>query len=214
MADQRTLIQIEEAEGFNRTHIEAMLDKYFERTIGETLTVFRSAVPGVVAFERPDHTLEKVAWPELASELVRNTGLGVELVESADWQVDDEPDQDAIYISFSIPSLPSAYSAENASRNFISPILAGHAPSSADFAKSNEAMDYAKARAAELRARAEYATGSELEEAMRQAAFLEDGIATGTISACNMPVVEALLARDLEAAIKAAGPTEAVASFR
>lgn len=197
MADQRTLAQIEEAEGLNRPGVEAMLDTYFERTIGETLTVFRSAVPGVVAFERPDHALEKVAWPKLASELVRNTGLGVELIESADWQVDDEPDQDAIYISFTIPSLPSAYSAAgNAPRNYISPILAGHAPSSDDFAKANEVMDYAKAKAAELRARAEYATGSNLEEAMGQAAFLEDGIATGTISAFNMPVVEALLARD------------------
>lgn len=75
-------------------------------------------------------------------------------------------------------------------------------------------MEYAKAKAAELRARAEYATGSDLEEAMRQAAFLEDGIASGSISAFNMPVIEELLARDLEAAIEAAGTTEAVASFR
>lgn len=206
MAQKLTQEEIETAEGFDRSVVEDIVQAYFERTIGGPLAMFESSNPGVIAFERPTGTdASKTDWDELAADIVRGTGIGVDLIANADWTFDDRPDEEAVYIACRIPSLPFDYSFEdNKYRAIIDPMLPGGAPSTEDFAKAREAKVVARAHVKELQARTEYETGAALEATKDRLEAMKSMIGVGDVSARNMELIEALHARDFDRAIEIA----------
>lgn len=206
MAQKLTQEEIETAEGFDRSTVEDIIQAYLERTIGGPLEMFESSNPGVIAFERPTGIdASKMDWDELAADIVRGTGIGVDLIANADWTFDDRPDEEAVYISCRIPSLPFDYSFEdNKYRAIIGPMLPGEAPSAEDFAKAREAKVVARAFLKELQARTEYETGEALATTKERLEAMKSMIGMGDVSALCMPLVEALHDRDFDRAIEVA----------
>lgn len=111
--DHDKLTGIEKAEGFDRTVAEDTIDAYMTAKLGGGFAFFESSNPGVLAMERPDWSdSQKIDWDELAGKLKEATGVEVACVAKCEWSFDDRCDEEAVFISFQIPSLPEDYAGD------------------------------------------------------------------------------------------------------
>lgn len=203
MAEQSEMDEIERREGFERTEVEDIINDFFTRKVGGPFSILESSVPGVIALERPDsYDTRKFHWDELAAEIARKTGLGVNSIVHCDWQNVDDADSEAVYIAVEIPSLPKDYR-DDEWRNQITARSPVDVPTPEDFAARDRALLFAEAHLEELRARRKYATEAEIVGIDRHIEFLRN---VQGLQADDKAVVQALLDRDVEAAIEASQP--------
>src|SRR5690606_1134501 len=106
---------------------------FFTRKVGGAFRILDSEVPGVIALERPGGSdTRKFRWDELAAEIARKTGLGVNSIVHCDWEQVDDADEEAVYIAIEIPSLPTNYR-DDPYRNQISARSPEDVPAVEDF---------------------------------------------------------------------------------
>jgi hypothetical protein len=199
---------VEKQEGFDRAAVEAVVESFFERKTGDTPAILDSAQPGVIAIERPDVLGKPFHWDELAAEIARETGSRVECIANCEWTRDDGPDEEAVYIACTIPSLNPGYGyADNMWRNMIGPVSRETAPSAEQFAARDEAMTFVRGHCKELRARREYLSGGEADANEHRISFLENVLHDG-LDAGQVEIVARLCARDVDGAIAVARDEE------
>lgn len=168
--------------------------------------IFESSTLGVVAIARLEgRDAERVYWQEVAAELARETGVGVTCIAHCDWTFNDQPDEEAVFIAFDLPTAVDYR--DDPYRNMISAVDPATAPAQVDFDNLKRARRIVKNHLVELRAKMETLISANKSErdVLERIEAIEK---LSDLEADDREAVKAVLDLNFDAAIAAAAEPE------